>query len=79
MVAGLDATIVFAAWRKYKAGATYKGGIGFCPNLAPCDNTDEALVINPRPGKTSPLWTRRSPACRGHSGAGCWSALTGPG
>ena len=29
---------------------TYKGGIGFCPNLATCDNTDDMLVIDPRPG-----------------------------
>ena len=41
-VVDLDATIVFAASGKDKAVATYKGGIGFCPNLATCDNTDDA-------------------------------------
>ena len=64
-VVDLDATIVFAASGKDKAVATYKGGIGFCPNLATCDNTDETLVIDPRPGTrpptarrtTSPPWT----------------------
>jgi hypothetical protein len=52
-VAGLDATIVFAASGKDKAVATYKGGIGFCPNLATCDNTDDVLVIDPRPGNAT--------------------------
>jgi hypothetical protein len=32
---------------------TYKGGIGSCPNLATCDNTDEVLVIDPRPGNAT--------------------------
>ena len=27
---------------KENAAPTYKGGIGFCPNLATCDNTDAA-------------------------------------
>ena len=40
-VVDLDATIVFAASGKDKAVATYKGGVGFCPNLATCDNTDD--------------------------------------
>jgi hypothetical protein len=52
-VMDLDATIVFAASGKDKAVATYKGGIGFCPNLATCDNTDDALVIDPRPGNAT--------------------------
>ena len=52
-VAGLDATIVFAASGKDKAVATYKGGAGFCPNLATCDNTDDVLVIDPRPGNAA--------------------------
>ena len=52
-VVDLDATIVFAASGKDKAVATYKGGIGFCPNLATCDNTDETLVIDPRPGNAT--------------------------
>ena len=52
-VAGLDATIVFAASGKDNAVATYKGGVGFCPNLATCDNTDDVLVIGPRPGNAA--------------------------
>jgi len=32
---------------------TYKGGIGFCPNLATCDNTDDVLVIDPRAGNAT--------------------------
>ena len=52
-VAGLDATIVFAASGKDNAVATYKGGIGFCPNLATCDNTGDVLVIDPRPGNAT--------------------------
>ena len=49
-VVDLDATIVFAASGKDKAVATYKGGIGFCPNLAVRATTDDILVIDPRPG-----------------------------
>jgi hypothetical protein len=49
-VVDLDASIVFAASDKENAQPTYKGGIGFCPNLATCDNTDDMLVIDPRPG-----------------------------
>ena len=52
-VVDLDATIVFAASGKDKAVATYKGGVGFCPNLATCDNTDDVLVIDPRPGNAA--------------------------
>ena len=52
-VVDLDATIVFAASGKDNAVATYKGGIGFCPNLATCDNTDDVLVIDPRPGNAA--------------------------
>jgi hypothetical protein len=52
-VVDLDATVVFAASGKDNAVATYKGGIGFCPNLATCDNTDDVLVINPRPGNAT--------------------------
>jgi Transposase DDE domain group 1 len=52
-VVDLDATIVFAASGKDHAVATYKGGIGFCPNLATCDNTDDVLVIDPRPGNAA--------------------------
>ena len=33
--------------------ATSKGGIGFCPNLATCDNTNDVLVIDPRPGNAA--------------------------
>ncbi|MGI8447943.1 MAG: IS1380 family transposase [Streptosporangiaceae bacterium] len=49
-VAGLDASIVFAASEKENAQPTYKGGTGFCPNLATCDNTGDMLAIDPRPG-----------------------------
>jgi hypothetical protein len=52
-VAGLDATIVFAASGKDNVLATYKGGIGFCPNLVTCDNTDDVLVTGPRPGNAA--------------------------
>ena len=52
-VVDLDATIVFAASAKDNAVATYKGGTGFCPNLATCDNTDDVLVIDPRPGNAA--------------------------
>ena len=48
-VMDLDASIVFAASEKENAVPTYKGGIGFCPNLASCDNTDDVLAIDPRP------------------------------
>ena len=36
-VVDLDATIVLAASGKDNVVATYKGGIGFCPNLATCE------------------------------------------
>ncbi len=50
-VLDLDAPIVFArSDKKENAVATYKGGIGFCPNLAACDNTGDMLAIDPRPG-----------------------------
>ena len=49
-VVDLDASIVLAASEKENAQATYKGGTGFCPNLATCDNTDDVLAIDPRPG-----------------------------
>jgi hypothetical protein len=52
-VVDLDASIVFAASEKENARATYKGGIGFCPNLATCDNTDDVLAIDPRPGNAT--------------------------
>lgn len=52
-VVDLDASIVFAASDKENAKATYKGGIGFCPNLATCDNTDDVLAIEPRPGNAT--------------------------
>ena len=41
-VVDLDASIVHACSDKENAAPTYKGGIGFCPNLASCDNTDAA-------------------------------------
>jgi hypothetical protein len=49
-VVDLDASIVFAASDKENAQPTYKGGVGFCPNLATCDNADDVLAIDPRPG-----------------------------
>jgi hypothetical protein len=52
-VVDLDASIVFAASDKENAVPTYKGGIGFCPNVASCDNTDDVLVIDPRPGNAT--------------------------
>lgn len=52
-VVDLDASIVLAASEKENAAATYKGGIGFCPNLATCDNTDDVLAIDPRPGNAT--------------------------
>ncbi len=52
-VLDLDASIVFAASDKENAQPTYKGGIGFAPNLATCDNTDDVLAIDPRPGNAT--------------------------
>lgn len=52
-VLDLDASIVFAASAKDNALPTYKGGIGFAPNLASCDNTDGLLVIDPRAGNAT--------------------------
>jgi hypothetical protein len=52
-VVDLDATIVHAASEKENARATYKGGVGFAPNLATCDNTDDVLAIDPRPGNAT--------------------------
>ncbi|MGH3281743.1 MAG: IS1380 family transposase [Trebonia sp.] len=49
-VVDLDASIVFAAPEKENAQPAYKGGTGFCPNLAACDNTGDMLAIDPRPG-----------------------------
>lgn len=52
-VVDLDASIVFAASEKDNAMPTYKGGTGFAPNLATCDNTDDLLVIDPRAGNAT--------------------------
>jgi hypothetical protein len=52
-VIDLDASIVLAGSDKENAKATYKGGTGFCPNLATCDNTDDMLAIDPRPGNST--------------------------
>jgi hypothetical protein len=52
-VIDLDASIVFAGSEKENAKATYKGGTGFCPNLAACDNTGDMLAIDPRPGNST--------------------------
>jgi hypothetical protein len=52
-VLDLDASVVQAASDKQNAKATYKGGVGFVPNLATCDNVDDVLVIDPRPGNAT--------------------------
>ena len=52
-VIDMDASIVLAGSDKENAKATYKGGTGFCPNLATCDNTDDMLAIDPRPGNSA--------------------------
>jgi hypothetical protein len=52
-VIDLDASVVAAASGKENAKATYKGGVGFVPNLATCDNVDDVLVIDPRPGNAT--------------------------
>jgi hypothetical protein len=52
-VVDLDASIVFTTSDKQNAKSTYKGGIGFCPNLATCDNTDDVLAVDPRPGNAT--------------------------
>jgi hypothetical protein len=45
--------VVFAASEKENAAPTDKGGVGFCPNLATCDNTDDVLAIDPRAGNAT--------------------------
>ena len=52
-VVDLDASIVFAASEKENAQPAYKGGTGFCPNLAACGNTGDMLAIDPRPGNSA--------------------------
>jgi hypothetical protein len=53
-VIDLDASVVFASSEaKENAKPTYKGGVGFVPNLATCDNVDDVLVIDPRPGNAT--------------------------
>lgn len=53
-VVDLDASVVLAGSEtKENAKATYKGGVGFVPNLATCDNVDDVLVIDPRPGNAT--------------------------
>ena len=52
-VLDLDASVVFSGSEKENAKATYKGGTGFCPNLAACDNTGDMLAIDPRPGNSA--------------------------
>ncbi len=46
----LDATLVTAHSDKESAAATFKGGYGFHPLTAWCDNTGEALAAMLRPG-----------------------------
>ena len=59
-VIDLDASIVLAGSDKENAKATYKGGTGFCPNLATCDNTGDMLAIDPRPGNSASNCARHS-------------------
>jgi hypothetical protein len=50
IVVRLDATIVVAHSDKQQARATFKGSYGFHPLTAWCDNTDESLAVELRPG-----------------------------
>jgi hypothetical protein len=53
-VIDLDASVVtVASDQKENAKPTYKGGVGFVPNLAVCDNVDDVLLIDPRPGNAT--------------------------
>jgi hypothetical protein len=53
-VVDLDASVVLATSdRKENARPTYKGGVGYVPNLVVCDNVDDVLVIDPRPGNAT--------------------------
>jgi hypothetical protein len=53
-VIDLDASVVkVASDQKENAKPTYKGGVGFVPNLATCDNVDDLLMIDPRPGNAT--------------------------
>jgi hypothetical protein len=52
-VVDLDASVVQVGSEKENAAPTFKGGIGFSPNLATCDNTDDVLAIDPRPGNAT--------------------------
>jgi hypothetical protein len=49
-VVRLDATIVVAHSEKQQAKGTFKGTYGFHPLTAWCDNTDESLAVELRPG-----------------------------
>ena len=51
VVIRLDATIVIAHSEKEQATRTWKKTFGHHPLTAWCDNTGEALVIRPRPGR----------------------------
>jgi hypothetical protein len=46
----LDATLIGSHSEKEGAAGTFKGGFGFAPMLAYCDETDEALAGELRPG-----------------------------
>jgi hypothetical protein len=53
-VIDLDASVVLASGdKKENSKPTYKGGVGFVPNLVTCDNVDDVLVIDPRPGNAT--------------------------
>ena len=49
-VIDLDATLVTAHSEKEQAPATWKKGFGFHPLVVTCDNTEEMLAIQLRPG-----------------------------
>lgn len=53
-VIDLDASVVLVSSEaKENSKPTYKGGVGYVPNLATCDNVDDVLVIDPRPGNAT--------------------------
>jgi hypothetical protein len=53
-VIDLDASVVKVTTEgKENSRPTYKGGVGYVPNLAVCDNVDDVLVIDPRPGNAT--------------------------
>ena len=53
MVIDVDATLVTAHSEKEQAAANFKGGFGFHPLGAWCDNSGEMLAVHLRPGNLS--------------------------